>query len=256
MAFSESLSASSMRPPLTSADAPSMADSLPNIDFGFEDLRQRMNNFTARFDEFIKKGRERVLEERNQFRVNVAELQEDQRQKQRDIEILTLKQSQHQQTLAKETQETTEMHTAIAKLSTRRDDQLAHRDALLSQLQEIQQSISVKRDAQAKHARYLDSQARFNAPELEFWQDCLCMRIDGAGLDDRLKFVYTHVDERDWENEAWFELDMGAREYRIVGCRPKIENEEVERVLERLNESRELSVFLKGMRELFVEALK
>ena len=59
----------------SSHDAPSMADQLPSINFGFEDLRSRMNQFTARFDDFIEKGRRRVLEERNQFRVNVAEIQ-------------------------------------------------------------------------------------------------------------------------------------------------------------------------------------
>lgn len=52
-----------------------MADQLPSINFGFEDLRSRMNQFTARFDDFIEKGRRRVLEERNQFRMNVAEVQ-------------------------------------------------------------------------------------------------------------------------------------------------------------------------------------
>lgn len=55
--------------------APSVADSLPSIDFGFDDLRDRMAKFTARFDEFIERGRKRVLEERNQFAVTVAELQ-------------------------------------------------------------------------------------------------------------------------------------------------------------------------------------
>jgi hypothetical protein len=74
-AFESSLSASSMRPPLSSAVAPSMADSLPNINFGFEDLRNRMAQFTARFDAFIEKGRKRVLEERNQFRINMAEME-------------------------------------------------------------------------------------------------------------------------------------------------------------------------------------
>lgn len=55
--------------------APSVADSLPSINFGFDDLRDRMARFTARFDDFIEKGRKRVLEERNQFAVTVAELQ-------------------------------------------------------------------------------------------------------------------------------------------------------------------------------------
>ena len=61
--------------PYTTANAVSMADTLPSIDFGFQDLRERMAQFTVRFDEFIERGRKRVLEERNQFRMNVAELE-------------------------------------------------------------------------------------------------------------------------------------------------------------------------------------
>lgn len=72
--FESSLSASAMRPPLSSVDAPSMAESLPNINFGFEELRDRMAKFTVKFDSFIEQGRKRVLEERNQFKMNVAEL--------------------------------------------------------------------------------------------------------------------------------------------------------------------------------------
>ena len=56
-------------------DAPSMADTLPSVDFGFNDLRERMTQFTQRFDDFIERGRKRVLEERNAFRMNVAELE-------------------------------------------------------------------------------------------------------------------------------------------------------------------------------------
>ena len=54
---------------------PSLADQLPSINFGFDELRDRMNKFTIKFDAFIEQGRKRVLEERNQFRMNVAELQ-------------------------------------------------------------------------------------------------------------------------------------------------------------------------------------
>lgn len=73
--FEPSLSQSGLHAPYQSADAPSMADILPSVNFGFEDLRERMNAFTVRFDQFIEKGRKRVLEERNQFRMNVAEMQ-------------------------------------------------------------------------------------------------------------------------------------------------------------------------------------
>lgn len=52
-----------------------MLDSLPSSNLGFDELKDRMNAFTIRFDHFIEKGRKRVLEERNQFRVNIAENQ-------------------------------------------------------------------------------------------------------------------------------------------------------------------------------------
>ena len=52
-----------------------MADSLPSVNFGFDDLRAHMARFTVRFDKFIEEGRKRVLEDRNHFRMNVAEIQ-------------------------------------------------------------------------------------------------------------------------------------------------------------------------------------
>ena len=57
------------------AAAPSIADTLPSVDFGFNELRERMAQFTARFDDFIERGRKRVLEERNAFRMNIADLE-------------------------------------------------------------------------------------------------------------------------------------------------------------------------------------
>jgi kinetochore protein Spc25 len=69
------LSSSTMRHQLPPTTAKTTADILPKIDFGFDDLRDRMAKFTLRFDQFIDEGRKRVLEERNQFRSRVAELQ-------------------------------------------------------------------------------------------------------------------------------------------------------------------------------------
>lgn len=52
-----------------------MADSLPStINFGFDNLRTHMASFTSRFDEFIERGRRRVLEERNAYRGRVGEM--------------------------------------------------------------------------------------------------------------------------------------------------------------------------------------
>ncbi|KAJ5226670.1 kinetochore protein spc25 [Penicillium citrinum] len=253
--FDPSLSTSGMRPPLASADAPSMADSLPSINFGFEDLRNRMAQFTAKFDAVIERGRKQVLEERNQFHINLAELQEDERMRQRDIEIINLKSQTHEQTLQKEAAEAAEMHAAISSITVERDSRLAKRDRLKQQIAETQKSISQRVEAQRAHAKHLDAQSRLNNPELDFWQDYLCLRIEGAGREDRLKFVYSHLSEKDWEDEAWFELGTASRDYEVFHTRPKLDRDALEKEVDLVNDDRDFGAFLKRMRKLFAETM-
>ncbi|KAI9676746.1 MAG: kinetochore-associated Ndc80 complex subunit spc25 [Trizodia sp. TS-e1964] len=250
------MSTSSMRPAYAGTEGPSMADSLPSANFGFEELRDRMAKFTTKFDDFIEKGIKGVLEERTQFRKNVVELKEDHRMKKKDIEILKLKTDSHEKATAKEAQEAEEMRNVIASLSSQRESRAEARDELAQTIAETQKLIDKHVEAQRQHAQYLNAQARFNMPELDFWQDYLCLRIEGAGMEDHLKFIYTHIDDRDWEREAWFELGMGKRDYEVLHCKPKLRSDAVEKVLDKLNESRDVGYFLKGMRELFVEVLK
>jgi len=47
---------------------------LPSVDFNFDDLRRRMTDFSTKFDAYIERGRKRVLEERNDFRARLSEL--------------------------------------------------------------------------------------------------------------------------------------------------------------------------------------
>lgn len=176
--------------------------------------------------------------------------------KKKDIEIAQAKTASHQVTIDKEQAETREMEAAIASLTAQRDGQNETREALRAQIAQTQREIDARLAAQRTYAQQQDAQSRHNVPELDFWITNLCLKIEGAGQDDRLKFVYTHIDERDWEREAWFELITSSRDYDVKHCRPKIEREKVERVLEKLNESRDLVVLLKGMRHLFVEAMR
>ena len=52
-----------------------MADTLPDLNFGFDNIRERMAQFTARFDNYIDKGRKKVLDDRNAYRAHMAQLQ-------------------------------------------------------------------------------------------------------------------------------------------------------------------------------------
>ena len=176
--------------------------------------------------------------------------------KRKDMEILNLKSQTHAQTLQKEAQETAEMHTAIKTITSQRDSRATKRERLKQQIAETQKAINSKLEAQRAYASTIDSQALLNGPELDFWHDHLCLRIEGAGVPDHLKFTYTHINDQDWGREAWFELSMASREYDVLHCRPKLEKEALAKVVDGFNEERDLGAFLKQMRRLFVEAMK
>ncbi|KAK5114828.1 hypothetical protein LTR62_001985 [Meristemomyces frigidus] len=238
------------------ANAPNMADTLPSVDFGFNDLRERMKQFTERFDEFIERGQRRVLEERNVFRMSVAEMEETQRHKEQQIAGLECRSTQHADNLAKEVAETEEMHASISALTAQKEEHIARRSALQAELASVQTAIKQRREAQAIYQRSLDAEARHNIPELRFWEHCLGLRIEGTGVEDCLRFVFVCVDEKDAERECWFELVMGGREYEVGGTNPKLDRDAVDEVQEKLGETRELGQFLKAMRALFVQGIR
>lgn len=148
------------------------------------------------------------------------------------------------------------MHDAIRSLTDQREEHLTRRDQLKADIASVQKSVKQRREAQAAHQRSVDAQARNNMPELKFWEHCLGLRIEGTGVEDQLRFVFMCVDSRDAEKECSFEVNMGGKEYEVVSAKPKLEAEGVDEMQERLNETRELGAFLKGMRSLFAQSLK
>ncbi|OQO12113.1 hypothetical protein B0A48_02752 [Cryoendolithus antarcticus] len=231
----------------------SMADTLPSADFNFDDLRQRMSAFTLRFDDFIAKGRKRVLEERNAFRANVAELEESHRSAAQQISSLQTASSTHATTLEKESAEKEDLESAISSLQSQRSSHLALRTELQASLSHSRARLTTLRAQQAEHQAALAAQARENAPELAFWERTLGLRVEGAG-GEVLRFVFDGVG--DGREECWFELNTGSEEFEVGATEPGVEAAEVRRVVEGANERKNLGGLLKGMRGLLGEACK
>lgn len=178
----------------------------------------------------------------------------------KDVDILAQKASHHTASLSAQNAETAEIHSAIASISKQRDAHASDRDRINNQIVIFKKQISQRQSAQSQRARELDAQSRLNIPELDFWETYLGLRVDGCGQDDRLRFVFSNVDGREWDREAWFELNMEQRDYEVMNIRPKLatgdSEGELEAAVERLNESRNLNVFLSDIRAIFVKAMK
>ncbi|KAI5784574.1 hypothetical protein EDC01DRAFT_662528 [Geopyxis carbonaria] len=189
------------------------AITLPSVDLGFDNLRDRMARFTEGFDEFIERGRKRLLEEKNEFARNMAEDKEIQRTLRQNLDTFKEKESQIQEKVEKEDIEVGEAERTIADMKRKKQMRDEHKETLMAQIKETQETIRKRRTVRAAERKALSSQSSRNAPELAFWEDYLGMRIDGAGTADHLKIVYTHILDNDWNREFYFVVSMMHRDY-------------------------------------------
>ncbi|KIY00970.1 uncharacterized protein Z520_03636 [Fonsecaea multimorphosa CBS 102226] len=256
-------SQSQMATPMSYSDNP--LTQLPAVDFNFEDLRKRMADFTIKFDAFIERGRKRVLEERNEFRARLGELNEEQRSASTQIVTLQSTLSTQSQVLAREQAEKNEMHAQISKLESHQAAQSAQRDRLRSAIAQTQRQIDAKVQAQREYAAKMEGQSRLNGPELSFWETYLGCRIEGSGDENKVRIVFVFPLTKGSggnggeEREGLFELlvpDTGHGRYDVVYTKPRLESAKVAKVVDRLNATREIGTLLKGMRGLFGDALK
>lgn len=260
--------------------ADSSLTQLPTIDFQFDDLRRRMSEFTTKFDAYIERGRKQVLAERNDFRARLSELNggtspafprhrkgiltifltEEQKSTTTQITTLQSTLSTHSTLLTREANEKAEITSQITALESHATTQRDQRAKLQSAIATIKRQIETKRAAQAEYAAKYEAQAGQNAPELNFWETYLGCRMDGAGEDGVIRVVYCFPPARGEkeDREAVFELnvpDDRSEGYEIAYCKPKLAVEKVGKVVDRLNETRDIAVLLKGMRLLFQEEL-
>lgn len=158
------------------------------------------------------------------------------------------------------------MTSAIRSLESTHAAHSKTRDRLKSQIAQTQRQIDSKLQAQRDYNAKLESQSRLNGPELAFWETYLGVRLEGAGVLDRIKVVFTLEGGRNGgmaagveDREAWFELDLTTREYEVRDMGGAVEIRDVgrvEKVVDRLNETRDIGQFLAGMRGLFLEEMK
>jgi kinetochore protein Spc25, fungi type len=171
---------------------------------------------------------------------------------------LTTQQNLQQRELAERDEITAQIH----KLQSRQSAQQQQRDKLQSAIAATQRQIENKLATQREYASKQDSQSALNAPELGFWETYLGLRFEGAGDEGvvRVVFVFPPSSKQGGEErEAVFELrvpETGSGGYEVGYMKPKIEREKVDIWVDRLNETREIGVILKGMRGLFAEEMK
>ena len=155
------------------------------------------------------------------------------------------------------------MHVQIHELESHHSSQIITRDRLKTSISQTHRQIDAKIQAQRDYGEKSDAQSRLNGPELAFWEAYLGCRIDGSGEDSKVKITYVFPAAKAMnssvEREAEFDLQIPGSHnggYTISYMKPRLDTARVQKILDKLNATKEISVLLKGMRAMFLEDMK
>ncbi|KAK9459420.1 chromosome segregation protein Spc25-domain-containing protein [Lipomyces oligophaga] len=221
--------------------------SIPQFSFDFTKLCQKMDNFQARFDEYIASERKRVLEERNRFDKQIQDGKEQEQKMITQIDYYRKKEDDICQEITREQQEIKDTEKSIESFDSQKRELTLQLEAIMKQISEVQMQNERRRNERSQERARILQQTSLNVPELEFWEKYLGLRIE-AVHDDHLKFVFTLVDDSNWDKEYYAVVDLSCHDYQVPESQPELATEVLEPILARLNSSREFGRFLKEIR--------
>ncbi|CAN6654073.1 hypothetical protein TRVA0_027S00342 [Trichomonascus vanleenenianus] len=219
-------------------------------DLQADKLRKRMDAFRSQFDGYIGASRQKVLDMRNEHARALSDARESQKELSNEIEELNRREVEIANARAKDQRELEESRSAIATYAAKRDGVKSSNDQLLDQIAELRRQIQSRREEKNNQQQHLTKQTSLNAPELAFWERILGLRIEGAS-EDFIKFAFTLIDPSDVDKEYYFIVDLRSHDYAVSECNPPLDEEVLNKIVDDLNESRRLNLFLRDMRRAF-----
>ncbi|KAF9570201.1 kinetochore-associated Ndc80 complex subunit spc25 [Mortierella alpina] len=226
---------------------------LPLPQFDSDEMHAHAAAFTNEFNSYAQKTKAKITESSEQWDREIAELQEHDRALRKDLKVATLQEAALAKALSREKEEAGNMSKTIQQLGARREEMRQMQASLESQVSLLRKEVKARREAKFAQKKALDEQILKNKPEVSCYESVLAMRIVGV-QEDRIGFVFTRINEQDWDQEFAMTIDVSQYDYSVSECVPSLP--ELPSLVRYLNDTRDLYGFLKRVRKGFKDLCK
>ncbi|KAG9321623.1 hypothetical protein KVV02_006727 [Mortierella alpina] len=262
---------------------------LPLPQFDSDEMHAHAAAFINEFNSYTQKTKAKITESSEQWDRETAELQEHDRALREDLKVATLQEAGLEKALNREKEEAGNMSKIIQQLSARREEMRQMQASLESQVSLLRREVKAKREAKFAQKKALDEQILKNKPEVSCYESVLAMRIVGVQgtvqelnpdhgayrastgasftdsivsalhwtmptTEDRIGFIFTRINEQDWDQEFAITIDVSQYDYSASECVPSLP--ELPSLVRYLNDTRDLYGFLKRVRMGFKDLCK
>ncbi|KAJ2723991.1 kinetochore-associated Ndc80 complex subunit spc25 [Coemansia sp. Benny D115] len=223
----------------------------PRVWFKKDEDRRQNSEFTRRVDEMVQELKRLIRERTNDFEHQIEEGKEREKRMVANMEALETENKEILSALKSEHGEEDELSKGISGLQVKQREVKESVAQLSAQVAKLEAELEKKRNIIAEKQSVLESQAKLNQPELEFFEKKMGLSIVDGGALDSLTFVFTLISLSDPLRPFSITLDMSQHEYRVTNCQPAIMD--MQDHVDWLNDSRDFFGFLKRIRKEFVE---
>lgn len=224
---------------------------IPVFEFKFDDILSRMSNYQSQFDNYMSQSRKLLDDKRHQFQKEYDDNEQKIDMLKSEIESYNNLALQNAQAKALALDELEESKNAIINYTVKRDEMTETFNAMKAEIENLEKEIQEKKAQINREKEGLEAQISNDEPELRFWEQTLGLRIEGANREDHIKFIFKYIDPSDESKEYNVILDLRESVYKLAECNPVIPQQEIDDALKTLNNSQNLTLFLKSIRNSF-----
>ncbi|GAA5918221.1 hypothetical protein JCM6882_003015 [Rhodosporidiobolus microsporus] len=141
-----------------------------------------------------------------------------------------------------------------AEVQTRSRSLMVQVETAQAEVKEILSKLEARRELKAKQRAAFAKQVSRNAPELDFFEQKLGLKIRGKARDV-VQFKFHNIDSASFPRTFSFDLDASKPTYTVPATSPAgfLPPQTLTPLLARLNKTRDLYAFIRAVRGAFVE---
>ncbi|KAG7878971.1 hypothetical protein KL905_003634 [Ogataea polymorpha] len=227
----------------------STAEELEQSLQGYEQLKEKMQMLKTRLSEYLESVQADLLAKKRNYETSMIHLQE----KERDLNTkLRTYESLHNELLEELNRLISDRDASMSRVQQLKIEE----EKLLREKKEHENKIQVINDELEESMKAISERETFITKQSDLIEDkafqleqLLGLRMENAGVDNHILFVFRNVDSRDYSREVSFVFDP--ENYSIVETDPVLDPDTVKNVMDNFLRHQEIGYLWRDMRREF-----
>jgi kinetochore protein Spc25 len=223
------------------------------MDFRGVEMRSNMSELMHQFDQWVLWKKNQVISERDQYTKVLTEQADQVELLKKTYQELVETKTALMATLEKENKDYVDRENDLKALIDQRSKMSNTKVELERKLSDLQARLKKETEIHEQKERIRQATKEREQPELEFFKKIFALEIE-ALRKDLMKFIFSNIDSDDWSKEYVIIIDVSSSNYRVTLCEPMLS--QLELLIQDLNTDRDFYLFLKRVRQCFVDSVK